>query len=225
MEKRSNGIGRIFGGAGFYIALLLSVAAVGVVGYFTLFAPPVATVAVPPVAETPERRETPETVVRTMEPSPVPVETPVSMPVAPVVPEAPVLIVSPLAGETVTAFSMTELLYDETMADWRTHDGIDIAAKAGTVVLSAAGGTVETVCDDYLMGTMVVLSHPDGYQTVYANLQAQPNVKAGDKVTAGQVIGAVGQTSIAEQAKPPHLHFSVTCNGKTIDPNEYLKKG
>lgn len=69
----------------------------------------------------------------------------------PVAAQAPKLIVEPLRGEVLTAFSMEELIYSPTMGDWRTHDGIDIAAKAGTTVLAASSGTVRSVTDDTLM--------------------------------------------------------------------------
>ena len=49
----------------------------------------------------------------------------------------------------------------------------------------------------------------------------QPNVEAGDPVSAGQIIGAVGTTAAAESGQP-HLHFAVTKDGKAVDPNEYL---
>ena len=114
--------------------------------------------------------------------------------------EAPRLVVAPLRGDVLTAFSMEELVYSPTLGDWRTHNGVDIAAQQGTTV---------------------VLEHDNGYQTTYANLQAKPNVEAGDPVSAGQIIGAVGTTAAAESGQP-HLHFAVTKDGKAVDPNEYL---
>ena len=51
-------------------------------------------------------------------------------------------VISPLDGTTVTVFSMTELMYDQTMADWRTHNGVDIQAAEGDAVKTAADGTV-----------------------------------------------------------------------------------
>ena len=84
-----------------------------------------------------------------------------------------------------------------------------------------SAGAVLSVTDDPLMGTTVVLEHDNGYQTTYANLQAKPNVEAGDPVSAGQIIGAVGTTAAAESGQP-HLHFAVTKDGKAVDPNEYL---
>jgi murein DD-endopeptidase MepM/ murein hydrolase activator NlpD len=136
--------------------------------------------------------------------------------------EAPGLIVSPLNGEVVAAFSVEQLTYSETLDDWRTHDGIDVAAAAGTPVLAASAGTVLSVSDDALMGTCVTLRHAGGYETTYASLQTKPTVSAGDSVTAGQIIGAVGTTSLAEQAEGPHLHFSVTKDGEAVSPDSFL---
>ena len=79
-----------------------------------------------------------------------------------------------------------------------------------------------SVSDDPLMGTTVVLRHSDGYETTYANLQAEPAVETGDTVTAGQAIGAVGTTAVAESARGAHLHFSVTKDGETVDPDTFL---
>ena len=188
-------------GTGLYIALFLGLTALAVAGYWMLL---------PSSAD-----KTPTNVT---EP---PVTTPITA--EPVTPVAPRLIVSPLSGETVAAFSMDELAYSETLADWRTHDGIDIKADAGTQVLAASSGTVLSVADDDLMGTTVVIAHDGGYETTYSNLQSVPTVAPEQYVSAGQVIGAVGTTSLAEASMSPHLHFSVTKDGEIIDPQEFLK--
>lgn len=164
--------------------------------------------------------------------SPVPVEEPPRVQViapelevdtAPVTVSEPNLIVSPLQGDVITAFAADQLVYNETLADWRTHEAIDISAELGAAVLAACSGTVAAVEDDLLMGTTVVIDHGDGCQTTYANLQAAPEVAAGDTVSAGQIIGAVGNTATAEAAQGPHLHFSVTQDGEPIDPNGFLE--
>ena len=212
----------VFGGKGFYIALALCLLAAGIVGYYTLLRPQApAEPASNPATNVPDDRDNawvapavqPEENVPTAPPAE---ETPISDP-QDLLPQ----VMSPLDGTTVTVFSVTELMYDETMADWRTHNGIDIQASEGDSVRTAAGGTVLSVKDDELMGTTVVLEHDNGYQTTYANLQAKPNVEAGDPVSAGQIIGAVGTTAAAESGQP-HLHFAVTKDGKAVDPNEYL---
>lgn len=213
----------MFGGRGFYIALVLCLTAVGIFGYYTLFRdePPVEEVVNP----TPIIDRTP-----VVDPAPVeqpPVEKEPDEPVATVeeVPEVEDLlpqVISPLDGTTVTVFSMTELLYDETMADWRTHDGLDIQAAEGDAVKTAAAGTVQQVVDDELMGTTVVIEHAGGYTTQYSSLQPEPPVRQGQTVSAGDIIGTVGSTAAAENNMGPHLHFSVSKDGKIIDPAEYV---
>ena len=226
---------QVLSGVGFYGTLAVCLAVVGVCGWVLLRGEgtePVQELPVTPQAAVsqpvtvPERVEEP--VAETLKPEPVPVDTAdkpemPELPVedVPVAAQAPKLIVEPLQGEVLTAFSMEELIYSPTMGDWRTHDGIDIAAKAGTTVLAASSGTVRSVTDDTLMGTTVVLEHEGGYETTYANLQSKPTVETGDSVSAGQIIGAVGTTAAAESGQP-HLHFAVTKDGKAVDPNEYL---
>ena len=231
-----------FGGTGFYIALALCVMVTGVAGYFALFGgrggeaedvnANVEDVVESPVeqqpAEMPEASAPPETEAAaelTPDPKPVQVITPAVEPsedLETVEAQAPSIVVAPLAGETVSAFSMEALEYNETLGDWRTHDGIDIAAAAGTPVAAASGGTVLSVTDDDLLGVTVVLSHPDGYETTYGSLQADVTVSEGESVSAGEAIGAVGNTSLTESALGAHLHFSVTKDGAAVDPADYL---
>ena len=233
----SRGTRHFFDGTGAYIALFLVVTALAVAGYWTLIphsatdkpvvdeptvipAPSVVT----PIAVAPEPETEP-----VVEPMPerepvVPAQNAVTvvLPAVHVTPEPPALVVNPLVGETVAAFSMDALQYSETMGDWRTHDGVDIAAELGTPVCAASAGTVLDVREDDLMGTTVVISHDGGYESIYANLQAAPTVETGDYVTAGQVIGSVGRTALSEAAQPSHLHFGVTKDGEYVDPAEFL---
>lgn len=131
-------------------------------------------------------------------------------------------MVSPLDGTTVTVFSMSELLYDETMADWRTHEGLDIQAAEGDAVKTAAAGEVTSVTRDELMGTTVCITHSGGYVTRYSSLQENPPISQGQQVKAGDIVGYVG-TAAAEASMGPHLHFAVEKDGSLIDPKEYIK--
>lgn len=216
----------VLGGTGFYIALTVCVLAAGVGGYVLLLKP---AEPLPPSVSAPAP-EVDAPVVETVQPAPLEVDTPPApMPEevvddTPVVAEAPILVVSPLLGEVVTAFSVEELVYSQTLADWRVHAGMDIAARAGTTVMAACSGTVYSVADDAMMGTTVVIDHSGGYQTTYANLQAKPNVEQGDSVSAGQIIGTVGTTASAEAAGGAHLHFAVTQNGDALNPQEFLDR-
>ena len=72
------------------------------------------------------------------------------------------------------------------------------------------------------MGMTVVINHVGGYITEYASLDDDVKVAPGDTVTAGQVIGCVGASALLETAIGDHVHFSVSCDGKVVDPVEFL---
>lgn len=227
----------IKGSAGFFITMAVCLVVIGFSGYYLLTdqeedtAPlivdtPSEETTVPTVIPTQED-VTPSPVVEVLAPEPVVEEVPVMPELeiddTPVIAEAPRLIVTPVHGDVLMAFSMEELTYNPTLEDWRTHDGVDIAAASGATVLAACNGCVLAVEDDALMGTTIILEHDGGYQTTYANLQSNPPVVAGDFVSAGQIIGAVGSSAAAESAQDPHLHFAVTKDGKAVNPHEFLE--
>lgn len=135
---------------------------------------------------------------------------------------APVSFVWPTGGDIVNGYTGAELVYSRTMADWRVHNGVDLAAEAGSRVLAVSAGTVEEVRDDDLYGTTVVIDHGNGLKSVYSNLAAAPAVSEGDSVRAGTVIGSVGDTAKAEIGEVSHLHFEMTLNGDEVDPTDYL---
>lgn len=177
-----------FGGTGLYIALFLGVTALAVAGYWTLLpknttdkdAENVSAQAEVPVQEPVEMPEAdfdeddllppePKEDLAAMNEAAGEDTIPAMESTTDVTPEAPRLVVAPLVGEEVAAFSVDELKYNETLGDWRTHDGVDIAAEVGTQVLAACSGTVTQVIDDDLMGTSVTIAHDDGYETILHN--------------------------------------------------------
>lgn len=101
----------------------------------------------------------------------------------------------------------------------KMHKGVDFSAKTGTPVIATASGTVEKV--ESLKGgygNYIQIKHDDQYQTLYAQL-SEMDVKAGDKVDKGQLIGKVGNTG---QSTGPHLHYEVIKNGEKVDPKGYF---
>ena len=130
--------------------------------------------------------------------------------------------VMPVSGVVVQDFAMDRLTYNATTQDWRVHNGVDLAAPLGQQVRAARAGTVSAVYEDDYYGVTVVVQHADGYSSHYAGLAEAPGVSAGDSVTAGQVLGAVGNTAIIEAAQEPHLHFEVYCDGEPVDPAGFL---
>ena len=128
----------------------------------------------------------------------------------------------PVSGEISQPYAADHLVFSKTMGDWRTHNGVDIAAKLGEKVVAAADGTVEKLYKDDLFGTCIVIDHGRGLSTLYANLAAVPTVEEGEAVEQGQVIGSVGDTALAETGEVTHLHFAVRLDDFWADPMNYL---
>lgn len=128
----------------------------------------------------------------------------------------------PVSGELDRGHSGDRLVFDVTMQDWRSHEGLDILAERGAVVQASCAGTVESVRTDDLFGVVVTLRHSDGSRTIYANLEESPAVAEGDWVEAGQALGAVGRSALCEVGQPSHLHFAMQVNGRYVDPMDYL---
>ena len=108
--------------------------------------------------------------------------------------------------------------------DYRVHDGIDITAKLGDSVMAFCDGTVMQVYDHALMGKTIVIDHGNGLTSVYKNLaeDVPQGIEAGASVKAGDIIGAVGNSSLAKCSSEPHLHFEVCYNEESVDPTQYF---
>ena len=98
------------------------------------------------------------------------------------------------------------------------HQGIDIGASSGSPIYAAASGTVTDAGYSSSRGNYVVIAHGSGVSTVYMHCSAL-YVSAGDKVTQGETIAAVGSTGISTG---PHLHFGVIEDGVYVNPRNYV---
>ena len=218
--------GRGINGKGYYIALILSAVAIGITGilYYRN------TQEVQQVSQAPEQQATvavdlPQQDQVVVSVDPVVVEEPAEDVAATVAASEVLKTAAPVSGETVAEYAMDCLSYNQTTRDWRVHNGVDIAAEAGTAVLAAADGVVYTAYTDDIMGTTVVIRHEGGYTTQYASLAEDLQISVGEQVTMGQPIGTVGETALVETAMGPHLHFSVLYNDASMDPAEFLSLG
>lgn len=99
------------------------------------------------------------------------------------------------------------------------HNAIDIVAPEGTPVKAAMDGRVADTGYNAIYGNYVILSHPEGYQTLYAHL-SKITIKRGASVQQGTLLGAVGTTGYSTG---PHLHFGVFKRGSAVDPLKLLK--
>jgi len=99
------------------------------------------------------------------------------------------------------------------------HAGMDFTAPMGTEVYASGDGTIESVQSGKRgMGNYIVINHGFGYQSIYGHLDSF-NVKAGQKVVRGDVIGFVGNTGMSVA---PHLHYEIKMNGMNVDPVNFF---
>ena len=209
-DKKKQFLNKI-AGKGYYIALILCAAAIGISGYLYYHNAN---------REDPSL-ENPSANVDVMNPNPTDSIPEPTVPTQPTT-KKPLVTGRPVAGDVIMDYSMDCLCYNPTTRDWRTHNGMDFAAQAGTPVKAAAEGTVYTIYQDESMGTTIVIRHEDGYVTTYSSLSAETTVTVGQTVTLGQTIGYVGTTALLETYLGDHVHFSVTCNGKVMDPEDFF---
>ncbi len=128
----------------------------------------------------------------------------------------------PVDGEVIAPCSVDELVFCESMQDWRTHNGTDIAAKIGDQVKAAESGKVSQVYKDELLGIVVVLDHGNNISSLYGNLQSLDFIKVGTEVQKGDIIGGIGDSGILEAKSGPHLHFEVISNGEYQNPEKFI---
>ncbi len=104
-------------------------------------------------------------------------------------------------------------------AGYASHPAIDIAAPSGTPIYASDGGYVSHAqWNIWPYGTMIIITHSDGSETLYAHMSAL-NVQEGQSVAKGEQIGACGSTG---RSTGPHLHFEVHRGGGSVNPLSVL---
>ena len=99
------------------------------------------------------------------------------------------------------------------------HAGMDFTAPTGTEVYATANGTViERTSTGRGHGNTIIIDHGNGYKTIYSHLD-KFNIRRGNKVNRGDVIGWVGNTGLSVA---PHLHYEVHLNDKPVNPVNFF---
>ena len=115
-------------------------------------------------------------------------------------------------------------VFSNTMQDYRVHLGVDIQTEEGAPVYASANGTISRIWDDVRYGKCVAISHSGKAVTIYKNLAPDlaDGITEGATISAGRLIGAVGDTAMVEIADEPHLHFEMTVDGIAVNPLDYF---
>ncbi len=225
-------------GKGFYFILALCIAGAGAAGYLAINSQN--------EILTPEPANPPQIVATPNEPVAPPVEVNIQNSNIPILEEdraeeavvnpaenipveeqpvdamvSPITFIMPAEGIITEEYSGDELVKNETLGDWRTHNGIDISAEEGTKVVAVADGVIIDVKNDPLWGRMVVIKHDNGVNSIYCGLSDEVNVSKNKEIKQGNTVGTIGYIP-CESKLPSHLHFEVTVNGERVDPQDIM---
>ena len=129
--------------------------------------------------------------------------------------------IQPVSNKTLTHLHATfGERFHPVLGYVRDHKGLDFTADVGTPVYATGDGVVKIAYFSATFGNVVFLDHNFGYETRYAHL-SKFNVKKGQKVKRGDIIGFVGDTGLS---KGPHLHYEVLYKGLQINPINFFQR-
>lgn len=123
----------------------------------------------------------------------------------------------PVDGPLSSPFGLRRFFNGE---ERNPHSGLDFAVGAGTPIKSPAAGKVILVGDYFFNGKTVFVDHGQGLISMFCHM-SKVDVKVGDELTRGGIVGRVGATG---RATGPHLHWNVSLNGVRVDPSIFIGK-
>jgi murein DD-endopeptidase MepM/ murein hydrolase activator NlpD len=134
-------------------------------------------------------------------------------------PSAQLRVSAPSGRAIIARFGMRR---HQILGFVRLHPGIDYEGPIGDPIMAAATGYVKTAKRHGEYGNHVEIDHGSGYASAYSHMSGYAvNLKEGDCVEAGTVIGFVGNTGLSTSS---HLHFEITRHGVWLDPELFLNR-
>lgn len=131
-------------------------------------------------------------------------------------PASRLTFIAPVEGRRSSSFGLRRVFNGQPR---KPHSGMDIAAPSGTPIITPAAGTVINTGNYFFNGNSVFIDHGQGLITMYVHLNSV-NVKEGDQLQQGDVLGTVGSTG---RVTGPHLHWGVSLNDARVDPALFLE--
>ncbi len=120
--------------------------------------------------------------------------------------------IMPLDTKITGTFGRRSIINDQPRSP---HTGVDMSGKKGTPVKASNSGVIVLTGDHFFTGSTVVIDHGAGILSMYFHLD-KINVKKGDKISRGGILGTVGSTG---RATGPHLHWGIRVNNNRVDPS------
>ena len=133
--------------------------------------------------------------------------------------------VKPCDGYVSKEHSVDVPVYSSTMADYRTHIGVDVVCDMGSPVSVVSGGIVTEIYDDIMLGKTVCMQNRKGYTLKYSNLlpELYAGVQVGSILATGEHLGGIGESALCEAAEAPHVHLEIyDPDGMPVDPEDLI---
>ena len=135
---------------------------------------------------------------------------------------APASYALPLGTDMGKDFSRGVPVYNDVMADWRTHDGVDFNGAYGDGVKAIADGFIRDIYTDEIMGPTIVIDHGGDVVATYCGVEVSEELKKGMHVDKCDKIGVLSAIPCESDAEFPHLHLEISVNGEISDPLEVM---
>lgn len=124
-------------------------------------------------------------------------------------------LIYPVNSKRLVKEYSEQIVYNDTMKDYRAHTGADFAADKGEAVFSVSDGIVDVIYEDDMFGNVIKITN-GSYSVYYCGVNSDVGVSEGDVVTQGQVIAQVGE--IPSEKEDTHIHLEIRVGGNLIDP-------